>query len=150
MIFQYHTLEKVLAGTKTQSRRLIKPDETLVSVENPFGGYKPLYVRNNRNYSRLYTIGQTYLVQRKSGQNEGAVRIRIDNITRQDVRQITDQDAIAEGYRSAYNFMCWWCAINDPIIVVGNQIVRIEWDTKLRRRPDKKYQAWVLSFHLVK
>lgn len=92
MIFQ-HTWQKVLDGTKTQTRRYLKPythyllytledDVTITAV-----------LQNNREQWR---VGNTYAVQPGRGQ-KAVGRIRITGIRQERLQAITDSDAVAEG-----------------------------------------------------
>lgn len=65
MIFQ-RTWQAVIEGRKTQTRRLVKPNECLRCIEHAFGGYKPLGVVAEPHFR--YKIGQTYAVQPGRGQ----------------------------------------------------------------------------------
>lgn len=139
MIFQY-TWQKVLDGTKTQTRRLVKPGEKLFQREHHLGGYKPLWVTKD---SRLvYKVGATYAVQPGYGKPtinyaalrtvEGTIRqvadessgqflqslaaplrIRIADIRREDVRKISYEDVKAEGFEQPYEFWLTWAKMHD-------------------------------------
>lgn len=130
MIFQ-HTHEAVMNGTKTQTRRLVKPDhnwltpsledsETVLAVWNEtLDDYIPTHGPN------IYAVGQTKAVQ--PGRGKSAVgRIRITAIRREDVRQISDSDVTAEGFASREDFLRLWEQMHGP-----------------------HYDAWVLTFERV-
>jgi hypothetical protein len=155
MIFQ-HTWDKVMSGVKTQTRRLAKPGDRLRTVENPFGGYIVQAVLSASGKPR-YQVGQTYAVQPGRGQ-KGLARIRITNIRREDVRQISAQDAKAEGFESPLDFLRLWVNLHDPSITLSFQ-ARAK-DAKhsgnaqavidlLASRSAVDYDAWALTFQLT-
>lgn len=93
-------------------------------------------------------------------------RIRLTHIRREDVRDISHDDVIAEGYENAMYFFSTWLSMHDPSIQLKacrgqswNLIVnrKLEyWDATLehvrdlmKARPAERYQAWALTFQLV-
>lgn len=139
MIFQF-TFKKVLSQEKTQTRRLVKPNQE-------YGGALPHNIpfvydrmRGNRH---IYEIGHTYAVQ--PGRGKAAVgRIEITRIWQEDVRDISNADVRAEGYNHVRDFLHVWNAMHDPAIE------RMGWGEKvLMSRPANRYMAWVLQFKLV-
>jgi hypothetical protein len=99
MIFQ-HTIDKVLSGDKTQTRRLAKPGERLLVAD----AYTLLKYASGR---RKYRTGQTYAVQPGRGQS-GIARVLITGIRQQDVRLISDEDVQAEGFAARADFVDLW------------------------------------------
>lgn len=169
MIFQ-HTWQAVLDGTKTQARRLAKPNEFALQQELPFGGYKVIDVHTGRlsvlKSRKVYEVGKTYAVQPGRGQ-KAIARIRITAISRQDVREITESQALAEGGYDPQSYLCLWASIHDKTLNAR------QWQTGKRKylfdlsriltlvieddslanilpvynsRPAEHYQAWVLTF----
>lgn len=147
MIFK-HTWLKVIDGTKTQTRRLVKPGERLIQAEYFGGGYKPLWVENAK-WKKVYTVGNYFAVQPDRGRASLA-RAFLTDIRREDVRKISDEDVKAEGFEHPYAFLKTWCAMHDPKILIGGEIIPVEWQAKLANRPSERYQAWVLTFQLAK
>ncbi len=83
MIFQ-HTLEQVLSGRKTQTRRPIRPYRRFV-----------------------YRVGKTYAVQ--PGRGERAVaRIEVLAVRKQPLGEITRAEAVAEGCANLASFRKLW------------------------------------------
>lgn len=131
MIFA-HTYQQVLDGTKTQTRRLVKPEDMAISDMPDSDGiwgvaYPP---PTSSQYDRCYSvtrwhIGQTRAVQPGRGQ-KAVARIRITAIRREDVRQISDEDVKAEGFASRADFLRLW-----------------------EQMHGQHYDAWVLTFELV-
>ena len=75
MIFQ-HTWERVLSGDKTQTRRIVKWDESLVRP--------PLTVITPDRAK--YQVGKTYAVQ-PARTKKGIARIQITGIRHEDARR---------------------------------------------------------------
>lgn len=84
MIFSGELTDKVLSGEKTQTRR-------------PFTG-KPCQ----------YKAGRTYSIQRKRGTHGLGPRIRVLSATPVRVADISLDDARAEGFASAGEFLARW------------------------------------------
>lgn len=89
MIFSGDLADKVLAGTKTQTRRPITVDGA---------GVIPC----------RYIVGKTYAVQRKRGTHGLGARIRILTVEPVLVIPISEPDARAEGFGSAQAFADRW------------------------------------------
>lgn len=73
-------------------------------------------------------------------------RIRVIDIRCEDVREISFADVRAEGYEGHLEFWRMWCGMHDK---VGLEIVN-EYLKPSSLRPHELYQAWVLTFELVK
>lgn len=162
-----HTIDKVLSGQKTQTRRLVKPDDTelikpldtdLVFSEGDklFTFYKATETRDitsvERNGRHIYNVGQTYAVQ--PGRGKPAVaRIRITDIRCEDVREISAEDAKAEGFESVTHFLLVWTQMHDSKIynrypTTGQISLALEQGV-IQDHPANRYQAWALTFELV-
>lgn len=144
-----HTSDLVISGAKTQTRRIVKPEHTLIGI----GEFAS--VMNARGLS-VYAVGKTYAVQ--SGRTaKGIARIRITDIRHEDVRNISDEDVKAEGFGDYLAFMKTWLGMHDkavaqylpekmnPVSLVNNRHGIRDW---LMMQPAEKYQAWVLTFEL--
>lgn len=159
MIFQ-HTWEKVLSGEKTQTRRLVRPGQRLQEV---FYDWQQMYVYADETNKRcvygtyhdvLYP--KTYAVQPGRGQ-KAVARIRILSIKREDVRVISDEDVEAEGFKSISDFCITWVKMHDKSVTVPiipdyntNEIIWHGVRNYLLSRPAEYYDAWVLTFEVVK
>ena len=141
MIFQ-HTWEKVLNGEKTQTRRIVKPGDEFFPEE--LGDVASVMHRDYSAYRLVYEVGKIYAVQ--PGRGKPAVaRIQITDIRREDVRNISNDDVRAEGYRHVRDFLHVWASMHDSTLERGT------WgEHKLMERPAKRYQAWVLTFETVR
>jgi hypothetical protein len=117
MIFA-HTLDKVLAGQKRQTRRLVKPGETFEEAAGT--------VKQNRR--TLYQIGKTYAVQPNRGK-PSAARIQLNGLRKETVAAIMDADAKAEGFDSRDEFISTWKHIHGKMA-------------------DLQREVWVLEFTL--
>jgi len=143
MIFQ-HTLEQVLDGTKTQTRRIVKEWDYFVNYAssncNLTGGYTAVFNSNKRLRFRSYA---TYSVQGGRGQ-KGVARIEITSIAYKNVRSFTDEEIKAEGFASRKEFFDVWCSMHDPkIATLPNR------DVLMETAPQYFYQAWVINFNLL-
>lgn len=135
MIFQ-HTWRQVISGSKTQTRRLRKPEESrqYITHETPLefipAGFSTgdiMAVRHGNNYPQRikWSVGNTYAVQ--PARTLPAVgRIEITNIRLTDVRQITTEEVYSEGFTLKDDFLSLW-----------------------HRMHGENYQAWALTFQLV-
>lgn len=166
MIFQ-HTWEKVLSGEKTQTRRIVKPGDAFTTplsmgIIGPHRGRVvttlPNYARPPRGFDNIYSVmngkrtvyqvGKTYAVQSGRGQ-KAVARIRILSIKREDVREISDEDVKAEGFESRVTFFKVWCDMHDSEVLKHP----MEWvmeNAYLWLRPAECYEAWALTFEVVK
>lgn len=95
MIFSGGLCEKVLNGSKTQTRRPVKLASTSAAPD-----VKPC----------PYKVGQTYAVQPGRGQH-ALGRILVKKVDRVAVCVISTTDAIAEGFGSGVEFMDRWRAM---------------------------------------
>lgn len=148
MIFQ-HTHEMVLSGRKTQTRRAIKLNDTFVWYDSV------MYVSRSGKGERFFTPYQTcktYAVQPGRGK-KAIARIEITEIRREDVREISDEDVVAEGFTAFSGFIKTWIKMHDPKAHLAHQIEPMtsqrtfQWMSE--GRPPKLYQAWALTFRLV-
>ena len=149
MIFQ-HTIENVLNGTKTQTSRIVKPGDYIQYADTGAGETYHVYIEGvYRNRRPLWKVGNTYAVQPGRGQ-KAVARIRILQISKQDVRHITAEEARAEGFNSEVEFFEVWCKMHDP---KGFELLAKpyygHWMDFLHR-PAERYTAWVIRFELVK
>lgn len=143
MIFQ-HTHEWVMNGTKTQTRRIIRPGEDLLNG-----------VVYTSEWRKVYEVGKSYAVQ--PGRGKKAIgRIKITNIRSQDVRDISDEDIAAEGFRSdhhytaQYRFLHTWVLMHDSRVSDFYTFPKYFYDfQQFLTRPDERYQAWVIEFELM-
>lgn len=174
MIFQ-HTWEKVLSGEKTVTSRLPKKGETAQiqswfikepgeGLVMPFGKLKDwhqvlaVYTPNGR---LKWAVGKTYAVQ--TGRNQkGVARIRILEMWREDVREITAESACEEGCHGLIDFWNLWRMMHDGehivVVVPSGQSIEDSYREALRparageeylRNLAKRYDAWRIRFELV-
>ena len=201
MIFA-HTFELVIAGKKTQTRRLYKSTHGHVFEDPRIGEYECVYCRKSDGGTRfIYEVGKTYAVQpgrtlptlfyKQFRGVEGVsfahevtarvgdtcvtdyslavdqfsndwqqrlidigytpARIKITGIRREDVRQISHADVLAEGFDTFSDFFETWVKMHDkkalPDFEKADDLSMT--DSFLATRPAHLYQAWVLDFELV-
>ncbi|NDJ52620.1 MAG: ASCH domain-containing protein [Chloroflexi bacterium] len=119
MIFAY-TYEKVLAGQKWQTRRIAKPGDSWDADS------QRVLISNGRT---KYEVGRTIAVQ--PHRNQKAIgRIRILDIRKETVEDISEDDAIAEGFPSRADFLDEWRHIHG-------------------KNADLRAEVWVLEFELI-
>lgn len=154
MIFQ-HTIDNVLNGTKTQTRRLVKPRQRYADRHEL--GLPPavftVSAASEPSPRIQWYVGQTVAVQ--PGRNaKGIARIRITGIRQEDVRCISDEDAKAEGFEDWGHFMGTWTWMHDNYELFHSQDLWARGGQMLRgvlsHRPIERYTAWVITFVLVK
>lgn len=92
MQFRPELAQKILTGEKTMTRRIVKPGEYLY---NPMPSVKMVI---SKNAAIKWITGQTYAIQ--PGRGMAAIgRFKLLDIRREQVQDITLEDAIAEGIR---------------------------------------------------
>lgn len=169
MIFQ-HTIDKVLSGEKTQTRRIVKPGDVRVCVESPFGGWQPVKITGVGKYNQpliRWEVGKTYAVQ-GGRKHKASGRIRVTDLRLDDARKIVDADVLAEGFKTSADFLATWCKMHDPkffferdefdpdmfvgVMPDGNPWLwtKDELMAHLWLRPASRYACWALTFELVK
>lgn len=145
MIFQ-HTWEKVIAGEKTQTRRIVKPGQRLVEefYDWPFWH---VYDNNDRlvyaTYTPLNIATGRYAVMPARGVRglRKVADIQITRIRREDIREISAEDVTAEGFRAEYpsgayfGFIETWASMHDPAFKFWYEprIVDYMWYTSKRQ-----------------
>ena len=80
------------------------------------------------------------------------MRIRVTDIRRENVLDISHVDAVAEGFRSSRGFWEVWCGFYDKPALSQMDLSQcpedwVEWVRE--NRPVEKYQAWAYTFELV-
>jgi hypothetical protein len=119
MLFRHELAAKVLAGTKTQTRRLAHRGERvcrddggdIVSVTRP---------RTEKRTARAirFRVGQTYAVQPGRGR-QGVGFVRLTAIREQSLLDISQEDARAEGFQNATDFVLAFYQINRGTVGMG-------------------------------
>jgi hypothetical protein len=127
-----HTWEKILSGEKTQTRRIRKPEHDISAAETCIFAYRP--------YRILWEVGHKYAVQPGRGQ-KNVGHIRITSLRCENIQDITEADAIAEGCAAVYHN-------------TAREVYARLWNTVHKVNPanwwDENPQVWVLTFELVK
>ena len=124
MIFR-HTWQKVLAGQKTQTRRLARDFDRLWTVEQEGKTPQKVLWRGDRVKWRT---GRSYAVQPGRGQ-QAVARIRLLDIRYELLGHISEDEARAEGFASLTDFQNVW--------------------RKMHGHYDRAQPVWVLEFRLV-
>lgn len=124
MIFQ-HTWARVLAGQKTQTRRLVQDADRLWTIEHEGRAPEKVLWRGDKVKWRT---GRNYAVQ--PGRNQKAVaRIRLLDIRYQFLGHISEAEARAEGFAGLTEFIGTWKMIHGQF--------------------DREQPVWVLEFRLA-
>ncbi len=103
MIFQY-TLDLLLSGRKTQTRRIAKAGETAIPADDRI-------IAVQTHGRDKYRVGKTYAVQ-PSRTAASVARIRLIGLKRERAGDISLEDAQAEGYASREEFFATWQQIH--------------------------------------
>lgn len=121
MIFQY-TFEDVLNRSKTQTRRIVKAEDTIRTADD---GSVQAVLRKGRT---LWQVGKYYSVQ--PGRMKKSVgRIEVTSLRQENIQAVSEADAIAEGVGGRAEYLELWQEIHGPHSL------------------DK--QVWVIDFKLV-
>lgn len=104
MLFQY-TYQAILDGRKTQTRRVRKPSDQPVYDDD--GKIEAVLVNGREKWH----VGKTYSVQPGRGKPQIA-RIRITAIDSENVTDINDAAARAEGSADREDFLRLWVEAN--------------------------------------
>lgn len=120
-----------------------KPGLQWVTLDTNAGPINHVLTREDLAYPDVYGV-------MVDGPKEA--RIKIFEIWREDVRNISLQDAIAEGFKDREGFWQAWIMMYDrvlrrPLVRYGS-IVDIK--SEMATRPINLYMAWALRFELVK
>jgi len=125
MLFKRELAVKIAEGNKTQTRRIVKPDEHYDDV------VETVYTGNKRKW----VVGRTYGVQITRG-GYSLNKFVLNGIRRERACDITDSDAIAEGFTGRDEFFKAWESINgkgtldsdvwvlefDPVFIYGQEV----------------------------
>ena len=123
MIFS-HTLDLVLSGVKSQTRRVKKPHEFLIHDNDMWH----VESKTEKSHRTVYNVGQIYAVQ--PGRAKKAVaHIKLTGLREETVGEISEADAKAEGFDSREAFFEAWRAIHGA-------------------KADLQALVWVLEFEL--
>lgn len=130
MLFKPEMIEAILAGKKTQTRRVVKDGEFFAKSSVPGSAFVYTYLSNDKSRTK-WALGRTYAIVPKRGAKGIGRRIRITAIRREWLHDISEADAIAEGVGSVAEYKALWDAIN----AAGSWLMA--------------GYVWVLSFELV-
>lgn len=144
--------EDVLAGRKTQTRRIVKPGEACrdgMSVAKTWSNVV-LGTTGHRAWEPYYLkwqVGRTYAVQ--PGRGKKAVgRIRITEIRRERLQEISLEDVLAEGVGIRINGELYPITVRD---VAHEEFARL-WGS-IHTKPGTRWQddpeTWALTFELA-
>ena len=144
MIFR-DTIEQMLDGSKTQTRRLSKEGD--VAHFQWFYGENRL-CKVTRNGRLKWEVGRIYAIQPKRGANNLGY-FKLLAIRWEELQDITEADAIAEGIERNVRFY------KSPDRALRNVIAQFIhlWDS-IHKKPGDCWlgnpSVWVLTFELVK
>lgn len=173
--------------TVTETRRIVKPGDRFTMaigqvvigkdhgrvielVKTPVQALskdRPVYAVYSASGARKWHVGQTLAIQPARGQAAIGRTPPIASITRQDVRDMTPEQAVASGFKSLEDYWYVWTAMHDRPL--GFQR---DWDLNLTKqhygwfrrqpnqvitslellpelmheRPAERYNAWALIF----
>jgi len=152
MQFSERSILKICTGEKTQTRRSYKEgDEVVLAMSQtkyPEQGVYQVF----RGGRLLWQCGKTYAICPGRGKPQVA-RFRLLMLRMEDARNISAQDAIAEGFATIGMFLETWCLMKDKGAIPAIKLAKMSgvppMET-LRKRPDSRYNAWALTFELVR
>ena len=169
----FKQIEEILEGQKTQTRRVVKPGEKLVSKARP-RYWHPCVVQGRRI---KWQVGRDYAVspgrgkqglwwrqmdtgnyQALGGEHRDRMldgwkplRIRITGIRQERLQDISEADAIAEGLRPVDGFAFLDAPVAPGDIVTARDQYRDLWNSINGKGAwDKNVLVWVLEFVVVR
>ena len=154
MIFTPEHCDLILAGKKTQTRRLVKPDDKLRSL--PGWLHRRIWYVNGKGNRLKWIEGKNYAIQRsRSKPAEG--RFRLLEIRKEQLQEITVEDVEAEGVRVVDGMplvpgVALMKRIDEVALMVAHRLFGELWDsinTKKGTRWAENPSVWVLTFELV-
>jgi ASCH domain len=157
--FKKELAEKIARGLKTQTRRPFKEGDHFRDLDT-----STLYRKGRKQWA----VGQRYAVQPGRGK-KGIGFIEVTQIRYEDVREISQADAMAEGFKNRIAFLQVWTGFYDPSVTIveglrawhltikgpGNtsafahDLSEEDAIAVLMARPAALYQAWAITFTLV-
>lgn len=153
MQFTKENADKVMAGTKTQTRRLVKSNDDGwiydLALDGSVSSYSAvirdagwLWSANAPKRIRKWVIGRIYSVQ--PGRGKPTIgRIRLLSIRKEKLQDISEEDALAElGYGLSYN-------PNDEFPIRDFSYLWDSINPKGKRWADNP-DVWALTFEVVK
>ena len=145
MIFK-GTIDKVLDGTKTQTRRLVKDDDYYGPSSGWFGPERIHYVLGKNSRMR-FSEARTYAVQPGRGKSSIA-RIKINKIHKEKLIDISINDCIAEGIETTPGESegAHVPEHRERFAELWNSLYK---DTALKFNAVPHIHVWVLEFELV-
>jgi hypothetical protein len=120
MIFNPKHINKIIAGTKTQTRRIKKANEVLYITRYVATGEiysAEVVIAANGKQRRKWYTGKDYAVVPGRGKKAVMVdwipvRIKITAIRKERLHDIAECDAIKEGVTDVYEYSLLWDSIN--------------------------------------
>jgi len=159
MILPHERILSILAGAPFQRRIFDVPDMYgwvcgRLDTDRLTHQYSDLWIAEPKRHRCLYARDRLYPLS--TGYGEPVLgHVKLICIYRQDVRDITGEDAKAEGYRDKYDFLTTWVQEHDA------EMTSDMWQAShmpeavnhcpvfLGGRPYELYSAWVLVFKLA-
>ena len=181
MQFKKYLVDKIILGEKTETRRPIKLLERLVmrdGLKTVLTASGRIKMQVGRDYAITYGRGkpcrwwhpermelldyETYLdilsIENPqlslSGMGYKKLRIIITDISVEDVRYISPEDSVAEGFENELGFWKVWCGFYDPVALKRIKSADRSWELQtsvkeyLLTRPNDLYQAFAYTFNV--
>lgn len=130
--------------------RIVKPEHGWLT-DDANGEHYSMVV--NRHSTRvIYRVGNTYAIQPGRGKKAIGRTPPIASIRRQDVRDMTDADALARGFLNRCHYLQVWCEMHDPLAVTAWRSRGLGdtcgdfFDSLRGRGKSERYDAWVIRF----
>lgn len=153
-------------------RDVVDPDGLSPAITYQLYSHKDIYPGDYGEDNQTWAYRASQLANPgKWLEGEGfvPVRLKILRIRAEDVRYISHEDVLAEGFKAHEEFFNVWCTIHDPVALkmhteISKETVfqiadrlpeaarssyLLDWSKALNERPDEHYQAWALTFELV-
>lgn len=128
MLFKLELADKILKGQKTQTRRMVKPNDVPLFFTAITKQFYPEQHSGYAGVQKRWSVGKDYAICPGRGKFQVG-RMRITALRQECVQDITDADAVREGFANRQEFLDVFKKINpkskltDAVWVIDFEVV---------------------------